>query len=186
MVYVNSDLVIKYSKQIFELLCACDTEFTPPLSTRCIDEKDCTDDNINTIIKLGDKTHTPLNYFNFLIKNHFVLALSGDKLVGFSAFKPNTLVDNNTTQERCNYVIMTCINPDYRGKGVGNALYRFFDSNLLTIVGCPIIMRRTWSTNEKQKHLYKKFGYELTKTIPNHRSEGVHSLYYSKSLTNEG
>ena len=170
----------KYREQIWDILCECDKEFVPPLSSR----NDTKQKNFLGTQKEGNITiedNKPVEYFNNLIQQHFIIALdiNGD-VAGFLSFK----IDHDALDRiRKNiYMSTACIRKIDRGKKLSGKLYKFVESELLEEYKRELILTRTWSTNEKQMHIFKKLGYEIIETLPNDRGDGIDTVYFLKSL----
>lgn len=77
----------------------------------------------------------------------------------------------------------TSISPDYQNKGIGTALYARIDEDAEHFYKVEAIIRVTWSTNERQKHLYEKYAYKPYLIRLDHFGiVGVDSITYYKLL----
>lgn len=77
----------------------------------------------------------------------------------------------------------TSILPDYQNKGIGTALYARIDEDAEHHYKVDAIIRVTWSTNERQIHLYEKYMYKPYLIRLDHFGiEGVDSITFYKLL----
>lgn len=191
----------KYLDQVWDILCECDKDFVPPLSYRN-DTKQKNFSNIqwenipeNAIQKDGqpkendssgkvtEKTEEskPTEYFNNMIQQYFILALdeNGD-VAGFLSFK----VDYAALDEikKSIYMSTACIRKKDRGKRISGEFYEYVEYKLPEEYRRDAILTRTWSTNEKQMHIFTKRGYKPVKVLPNDRGAGIDTIYFLKQL----
>jgi len=117
--------ILPYKEKMWELLCLCDKDFYPPLSTR--------ENN-----PLG-----PTKYFEGLFndKSKFILAFSEERLVGFSIFYHNYYEDVIAQYTPCNYVKVACVHPDFRGQKIASRFNRFIEQELPFELTLPISLR---------------------------------------------
>lgn len=110
--------------------------------------------------------------YKVLMTQQLIVAMIGDKVVGFLSY----LWD----EEKDWYYINTIItDPEYRGRGVATNLY----GRLVELCFDHDVTIRTWSTNEKQISILKKFNFEEYNRIRNDRGEGIDSIYYILHVT---
>lgn len=77
----------------------------------------------------------------------------------------------------------TSISPDCQNKGIGTALYARIDEDAEHFYKVEAIIRVTWSTNERQIHLYEKYMYKPYLIRLDHFGiEGVDSITFYKLL----
>lgn len=77
----------------------------------------------------------------------------------------------------------TSILPSYQNRGIGTALYARIDDDAEHLYGVDAIVRVTWSTNERQIHLYEKYEYQPYLIKLDHFGvAGVDSLSFYKLL----
>ena len=114
---------------------------------------------------------------------HYVCVYDGDFLCGFTAISLNYIwKDHLETKEiPCTYIELTLIHPEKRSLGIANMIYNYIEEVFVVTYDVTLMLRRTWSTNLKQQHLYSKMGYELLDVIPNHRSNNVDTIIFYKN-----
>ncbi|MBS4538640.1 GNAT family N-acetyltransferase [Clostridium sp. D2Q-11] len=158
--------ILPFKDTMWELLCLCDKDFYPPLSTR--------ENN-----PLG-----PTKYFEglFTDKSNFILAFSKDKLVGFSIFYHNYYEDLIAQYTPCNYVKIACVHPEHRGQKIASRFNRFIEEQLPFELVLPFIVRRTWSSNFPQMRLLQNYGYTLFHMFENDRGDGISTVFFSKCI----
>lgn len=162
--------------QLWEILCECDKEFFPPLSSR-----ESSYQNILNNIDLKTDIQ-PHSYFNEMLNQLFVLAFEKDtyNVVGFLSFKHNYESEELKGFSPSNYITTSCIRKKHRNQKIGKNMYLFFENEISKNLKLPFITRRTWSTNLNQIHIFGKIGFENVNTLINHRGEGVHTIYFAK------
>lgn len=166
-------------KQVWNILCECDKDFYPPLSSR-----ESTYQTANLLQSTNSHSLQPVSYFEELKKQHFLLFKDclSERIIGFLSFKHFYQSEETSGYNPSNYITTTCVLKEYRNLGVGKKLYDFFESNLDEKFRLRYITRRTWSTNDNQLHLYEKLNYTLICTLENHRGKGIHTVYFGKEL----
>ena len=156
-------------KAIWELLKAYDREFIPPLSARNSAHKKIP----GGVLSLNEEG--PVAYFEEIIKYKFVLALSGEKIVGFMCCMPDHTVSVEGHESFvAEYVSTSIVTPECRGQG---AMQRFYQSIIDSNPG-KNVATRTWSGNDVHLHVLAKLGFELFATLKNDRGEGIDTVYY--------
>ncbi|MBR3836972.1 MAG: GNAT family N-acetyltransferase [Clostridia bacterium] len=150
--------------QLRDLLILGDQEFIPPLSSR----------SSTTQQGLGAAEGGGIDlYFNEMKTQCFVLALEGDRLAGFMSFK----LDHrgaHVPQAKNLYASTSVVHPDFRGRGLMTAFYR----EMLAAYPDRPIYTRTWHENFGHLKVLERLGFTLTELLPNHRGEGIHTVYY--------
>lgn len=166
----------------FDLLKRSDKEFVPPLSHR-----------IGTGMNFATATTPPPGvagierYFDDLKQQQLVFARIAGVPAGFLSFRPEIQNACFGQFQPVNYVTTICIEPEFRGCGIGAGFYRFMLSNLPADHQLPFTGTRTWSTNESHIHLLKNMGFDVACTLPNDRAPGVDTVYfYRQSTSPEG
>lgn len=162
----NSKDILAFKPQMWDLLCLCDKDFYPTLSSR--------ENSING----------PIKYFEslFLENVKYVLAFMEEQLVGFSIFFHNYYEELIAQFTPCNYVKVACVHPSFRGLGIASMLNNFIETQLPSNLVLPYIVRRTWSSNLPQLRLLEKFGYKLIHKHHNDRGDNISTVYFAKFI----
>lgn len=80
----------------------------------------------------------------------------------------------------------TSVLPEYQNIGIGKSLYTRIDDDAENLYQVDAVTRRTWSTNERQRHLYAKYGFKPFVIMLDHWGvEGVDTILYYKLLNND-
>jgi ribosomal protein S18 acetylase RimI-like enzyme len=160
---------------IWRVLCECDGDFVPSLSSReNTSQTDLKDSNIGNGL--------PHSYFNTILEQKVILLVLDGEVIGFMSFihdYENEYLENYSPS---NYVTTTCIKKDYRELGMAKLLNRFIEEKLPKELILPFITRRTWSTNKAQMHLFEKLNFDVVKWLDDHRGPGVHTVYFAKNM----
>jgi len=157
-----------YLQQLYHLLELGDKEFIPPLSSR----------GSTTQQTLGNAHNDGLgDYFNEMKQQCFFLALEGDQLAGFMSFKKDFSCDHVPPCKNL-YASTSVVHPDFRGQGLMKKFY------LAMIEGYPDrpIYTRTWHENIPHLRVLEKLGFTQIAMLPNHRSEGIHTVYFERKV----
>ncbi|WP_202710747.1 GNAT family N-acetyltransferase [Sporosalibacterium faouarense] len=162
----NVNDIAPYKAQMWELLCLCDKDFYPSLSSR------------------ENNDVGPVNYFEglFLDNAKFLLAFAEEQLVGFSVFLHDYFEPLIAKFTPCNYIKIACVHPSYRGLRIASSFNSFIEENLPTNLVMPYIVRRTWSTNFPQLKLLERNGYNLVHKFENDRGNNISTVYFAKLL----
>ena len=154
--------------QIYELLAMYDKEFIPPLSGRSSTTQASLDSTAQAENGVKD-------YFDVMIQQDMVLALEGDRVAGFMAFRRDYTCEY--IQRTPNLYASTClVHPDFRGQKL---MQRFYEAMMAAFPGFPIYTR-TWHTNVSHLRVLEKLGFRLLKHLENHRGPGIHTVYYGR------
>ena len=86
-----------YQDDVWELLCASDKEFIPPLS-----ERNSTTQQTFTGVKAENSGL--LEYFQHMLEQEFILAIENDKVIGFISFIPDHNLNVEGKEYKCDYV----------------------------------------------------------------------------------
>lgn len=177
--YVGCNLTKQDKKDIFEILCQCDNEFYPRLSSR-----HSTSQNQLKITEKnkGDKPYT---YFEDMVKQDFIIVREGEKIVAFMTFKKNYVCDAEKEIGPSTYVSTVCVRKAWRHQGILNRLYEELE-HVTKELGSEFISTRTWSLNRTQIHTLKKHGYKKISVIANERGNGVDTVYFGKKMEKIG
>lgn len=159
--------------QVENLLYLCDNDFVPPLSTRkgIYRSGDVGISQYLDDLK-GQTVHTMANSSGEVIGlTSYRLTGSNPDEIAARIFKP---VEGELATSA--YITTTLVHPEYRGLGVGNSLNEAMANIIPTLAYCGV--RSTWSTNERQLHIYQKYGYREYCRVPNERAEGIDTVYF--------
>jgi ribosomal protein S18 acetylase RimI-like enzyme len=157
-------------KQIMALLLETDHEFLPSLSSkRTRWGKEKTQEDLLEIYLEQKKN-----------ENQFILAFDGDKVVAFLNFVPRYYLGIAGNYSLSHYIDTISVSKDYRNKGIANALYDYIENDLPEEASCNFLTVSTWSTQETQKHILEKKGYELLEVVEHARERDIHTLFYGK------
>lgn len=174
MLICQKKLQESHLKDIWEMLCASDKEFVPPLS-----ERNSTTQQTFSKKKTDERGLT--KYYKQLLQYEFVLAIDKEKVVGFIAFIPNHLLQIKNKEIVCDYVTTIVVSSGFRGQGIARKMYNVLFENRKN----KNFATRTWSTNHAHIHLLEKMGFELAALLPNNRGKGIDTVYYLKESMQE-
>lgn len=172
MIYRGNTLTKEEQDQIWEILCACDEEFYPRLSARESSSQKRLD------LGEGGGQALPVTYFREMIRQEFILALEGERIIGFMTFKKDYICDALQAFGTSLYITTVCVRSDCRRKGVMKALYTFMEQEAPVRCGCSRISTRTWSLNTAQLHELDRRGYERLAVLVDDRGKGVDTVYF--------
>lgn len=157
-----------YLDQIYGLLAMYDREFIPPLSSR----SSTTQASLSGTEDAGNGVK---DYFDVMVQQDMVLALEGDTVAGFMAFRRDYTCPY--IQRTPNLYASTClVHPDFRGQKL---MQRFYEAMMAAFPGYPIYTR-TWHTNASHLRVLDKLGFRLLQLLENHRGPGIHTVYYGR------
>jgi len=158
-----------HRQDVLRLLVECDDEFLPSLSSKRIQPNN-----------IQSKEELLMQYMKEKdTENYYILAYDNQQLVGFLNFVPRYQVPGFPLS---NDVDTTCVQKEYRNKGIARRLYTFLETSLPSNVQMSYVTRTTWSKNATQLHLYQQFGYTLLEKKEHDRGEGVHTLVFGKKI----
>jgi ribosomal protein S18 acetylase RimI-like enzyme len=162
----------KIESEVWELLCACDTEFVPPLSAR--------DSPLSSNLLGEIPGVVPTSYFQELKKQELLIATHGGSVVGFLSFRVRYC--NDLLRDWCpsNHVTTICVSREFRGQGIAFRLYQFLSHRLPDQLQNPFISTRTWSTNKKHLKILKRLGFNLVTVVKDDRGDGIDTCYFAK------
>ena len=156
----------KDEKSILHILGVCSNEFVPPLSMR------------SSVFdpKVGEDTSV-IDYYKEIQNQHMLLLEVGGEIVGLISFSeqvsPSRDLEVNCS-ENIYYISTSLILPKYRGAGWGYYLNGAM-VELSREMG-KSLLRRTWSTNQRQIRLLESLGFVPVKRMP--RINHIESVYY--------
>lgn len=175
--YINDDLTNKQIDDIWELVCKCDNEFIPPLSSRESSSQKKLDITLsNTVL--------PVEYFKELIKQKFVLVIKENKVIAFLSFKVDYICEELNNFGVSNYITTICVEPSYRNQGILKSLYTFIENDVKNKMRIKKFSTRTWSTNDAQINVLERINYDKLVTLKNHRGNGIDTIYFGKEFIN--
>ena len=153
----------KEKTDIWDILCATDQEFIPPLSSR----ESTTQSNLLAV----KSTSTPKTYFEELLKQSFLLA-EEEEVQGFLSYRTNHII-KELSDLSCTYISTVIVSPKYRGQGITAELY-----NKLIALTDNCLVTRTWSSNHAHLHILKKLGFVEVLCLKDDRGPGIDTVYY--------
>lgn len=160
---------------VWRLLCECDGDFMPRLSSRNRpDQRDLRD--------LGeDGAGTgPHEYFEKILGQEFLIARCDGTFAGFMTYRREEPAMALPELGDAIYVTTVCVEREMRGKGVTSAMYDKVEGDEIRDGGRLAVYTRTWSLNAAQMHTLPKRGYEIVSVLENDRGEGVDTVYFAK------
>ena len=161
----DTDPVVR--DRIWDLICRCDDDFYPPLSTR-----EPTD---SVMVQTGVKESKPHTFFE-MIQGTSVLVDSED-VNGVIAFYKGYVLDEVDDIPRT-YVMFILVDPDARGRGLGRSLYEAMFEHM-SGSEAPVVTR-TWSTNYSHLALARSMGLTRSVVLENDRGNGVDTVFLIK------
>lgn len=181
-IYVKSSQLNSVEKMaVADLVAQADREFIPPLSSR----SSTTQQRLDLTIDSSQTASTDA-YCRELETQSFVFAVvSGDatttqkSIIAFLSYRPHTLLFDRQ-QPQSLYVSTIIVDPKFRGQGLAQRLYDALF--VLAAENGETVSTRTWSTNNAHISLLKKNQFDLIKTIPNDRGEGLDTVYYERQI----
>lgn len=165
----------RFSEEIFNLLCLCDREFSPPLSAR---ESTTTSDFCS---RQPEVDVLPNDYFEALKRQHSLIVTEGSKVVGFMSFKHEFSSPHLIDYSPSNYVSTLIVSPEHRGKGITEKLYWTILEDLPDDIHQPHVTTRTWSTNHSHLKILNKLDFAETSRIKGDRGSDVDTVYFGRS-----
>lgn len=161
-----------YMKEVWQILCECDKEFFPALSSR---------ENSRQMNLTGLTTETiyPKSYYDRMVKQNFILAFDEGKVVGFMTFINGYESEELKTIGPSNYITTICVTNDYRGRGIMGDLYHFMKYDVPEAYQQPYISTRTWSGNDNHLKGLKHQGFDTILRMKDHRGPGIDTVYFA-------
>jgi len=156
--------------QLEQLLAAADKEFIPPLSSRS--------STTQGTLSAGETASDGIRaYFDEMKTQPMVLAMDGERLAGFMAFRFDHTCDQIGKECLPNmYASTSVVHPDYRGQG----LMRRFYETMIAAYPQRGIYTRTWAANASHLHVLHKLGFQQLCCLKDHRGPGVDTVYYGR------
>lgn len=165
-----------YRQAVWEMLCTYADSFVPPLNQRgSTTQQDLRPD--------GPAEDLPVAYFEALQDQDFLLAVEREELQGFLSFRRGHVLDALHDGVACAYVSTILVREGARNHGITTQLYG------VLLAGQhhndKFVCTRTWSENREHLALLSKLGFDLMRTIPNDRGDGIDTVYYRRAINNQ-
>ena len=169
-------------KEVWEIIKKADYDFIPPLSDRTDTvhkfmghNPEKTQNQVNPE-KNGRNGEGPIQFFEEIKKESFLLILNNGKIEGFFSFVKDYPLEIDQGTIICDYITIIIIDPDCRNKGYTQKMYDVIlnerkEKNIAT---------RTWSTNYAHMHILNNLGFKLVQRDINDRGPNIDSVYYLK------
>lgn len=165
---MSSEEQARLYSQVLEMLQEADGDFVPPLSSR----SSATQQSLSeTVIRSTGVQE----YFQELTRQRFAVVIEKEKLIAFVSYKENYTCEYIHALPNI-YISTLIVRPYARGRGVTTALYQ----KLFDHYAHSHIFTRTWSTNFAHIRVLEKYGFSITKTLPNHRGNGIDTVYFQR------
>ncbi|KUP04421.1 hypothetical protein Q75_15635 [Bacillus coahuilensis p1.1.43] len=163
---------------IWDILCECDNEFVPSLSSR--------ESSLQNELNLGQgerPVNKPVSYFQEIQQQSFLLAFNQNKeLVGFMTFITQHETDILQAYSPSNYITTVCVTASARNQGITRAFYHHIlgENDLPEHMKMSYTTTRTWSTNHAHIHVLQSLGFTVVAHLHDHRGPGIDTLYFGK------
>ncbi|MCR5641537.1 MAG: GNAT family N-acetyltransferase [Lachnospiraceae bacterium] len=161
----------QHAKEVQEILYAADGEFVPALSAR----EGTTQTNLQEQAALASE---PVEYFEKMCQQAFVLATIEHRVVGFLSYIPKHALTVCGADIACSYVSTIVVAPEYRGRHLTEAMYE----KLFSCTEDAYVATRTWSENHGHIHILDKLNFYLAETIKDDRGAGIDTVYYVREI----
>jgi len=156
--------------QLEQLLAAADQEFIPPLSSR----SSTTQGTLSGGESASDGVRA---YFDAMKDQAMVLAMDGDRLAGFMAFRFDHTCDQIGPETLPNmYASTSVVSPDYRGQG----LMRRFYETMIRVYPERGVYTRTWTGNISHLNVADRLGFTRLCCLKDHRGPGIDTVYLER------
>ena len=145
-----------YADGIRRLLDDADDEFVPSLTA----------ENRTGVTRSNDEEwFTSIEeYVQAAMDRELLVALDGDSVVGMISFEPIEEMPTLDGYTPTNYVTEIVVAPTHRNSGIST---------------------KTWSTNHAHIAILDNLGFECVTRIPDDRGDGIDTVYYARSVTDE-
>lgn len=165
-----------YEEDIFELLCLCDEDFFPSLSSR-------EDSKQMNLEGLSSDSAKPYRYFDKIKSQAFIFTINEeDRCIALMSFIPDYESEELKEIAATNYISTICVHPEFRKRGILKDLYRYMFEKLPKTYKLPTISTRTWSLNKYHLIALEKLGFKVHRVIKDHRGKGIDTLYFVKTM----
>ncbi|WP_066190399.1 MULTISPECIES: GNAT family N-acetyltransferase [Gracilibacillus] len=172
-----------YTEAVWQILCECDQEFIPALSSR---ESSYQADLGGAVSSQHVQPHA---YFDEMKKQVFLVAIDqdSDQVVGFMTFKHGYQSDPLKNFSPSNYITTICITKQARNQGITKGFYQaLIQQQIPSAYQLNFISTRTWSTNAAHIHVLQKLGFVESAVLPDHRGAGIDTIYFAKQVDDNG
>lgn len=159
---------------VWELLCECDSEFLPSLSSR--------NSTKQSNLTGGDEGDLPTAYFEEMLKQKFILCWFNEELIGFISFISEYSCKELESLEDSNYVSTVCVTKDKRGAGIATFMYNYLQATAGEEGLNNNLSTRTWSTNFGHIKILEDVGFKEVKRLKDHRGEGIDTIYFYQDV----
>jgi ribosomal protein S18 acetylase RimI-like enzyme len=161
-------------QQLWVMLNTVDHEFVPPLSARTEDA-----------LQMDGRPAPggPVAVFDLVMSEYVLFAHVEGEIAGFLSFRPHERSVMLPLHSPCTYVTCLATLPHYRCDELTTALNEAVERLPLAHTS-PWITRRTWSTDDRNIELLLERGYEEVLRLPNHRGQGIDTVYFSLPTPN--
>lgn len=178
--FIRREMTDSEKDEIWQLLCECDDEFYPPLSSRnSSHQKDLTAD-VGTARK-----EKPTTYFNEMIAQEFILTYYRGRVIAFMTFRENYNCDALADFRDSCYITTVCVSKEFRCRHIMSDMYAYLENTVLPQISCKRISTRTWSLNVAQLKKLPQLGYSRHTVLVNDRGNGVDTVYFVKETEAE-
>lgn len=164
-------------EELIHLLFVCDGDFTPSLSSSRFGVT--VYDKLKEYVREKKETH------------EFIFVYKENSLIGFMNFKHNYknnesvfahLENHSIFHPKLTLIDTLCFLPEYRGKGMAQKLYLYFESLSFGENHPNYIIRSASKSHLIQNHLFIKQGYKFLYEAPFYRDEKeIKNYYYKKA-----
>jgi acetyl esterase/lipase/predicted acetyltransferase len=173
-IIVADELSPSQKRDIRDIVIEVDKEFVPPLTERQgTTEKSSDVDNSKAVSDC-----IPYAYLDELLKQSFILVVDNNEVVGFLSYIKDYVLSIKDKQFLTDYISTIVVARKSRNKGLTQKMY----NKLFTTRWGKIYSTRTWSTNDSNIHILKKFEFNLIESIKDDSGQGVDTVYYAKGL----
>jgi len=164
----------EHAELIWDILCECNWDFVPPLSSR----KGTHDVEFDS----SNSAQEPTAYFEVMKEQPLLIAREAGVICAFLSYRHSETYEFIKDWCPCNFVTTICVKHDYTGRGNGAALYDWILNDLPDDQKCSSVVARTWSTNRKKERLLRRAGFEEIGVSKNHRGAGIDTIYFAKRI----
>lgn len=109
----------------------------------------------------------------------FFVVIEDGEVIGYNNHYLNEFDPNYVKLE----IGTTCVLPKCHGRGIGQMIYAAIEKMWQENKKIKEVLRSTWSTNERQRYLYQKNGYEVIEVLKDHYGvDGIDKMTFSKKM----
>ena len=166
-----------YEQAVWEILCECDQEFLPSLSSR-----ESSSQKILGGLE-APKTLLPYRYFEVMKTQNYIITLDEScDVTGFMTFIHKYACEELADIGISNYITTICVKKSHRNQGLLKQMYGYIEKDLPNSYKLPYVSTRTWSTNTHHLAALHSLGFTEAYKLKNHRGEGIDTIYFSKKI----